>query len=155
MTDTQDLERQLRRALYERDDALRTVNRANARLQCMKDAGMKDPSTHTIPIKMYGAGTPDADEENHVCSRIGCGRKAWDDGVPLTYITVVTQVGEEGYGEIVQALCNEHLAAMTQALKLLGFVSHNHHGTQMFDDDMLCGRECPHPTEYGPELVQP
>lgn len=107
--------------------------------------------TRTIPFNGV------EDEDNHICSRPGCGAKAWENDGSLTYVTVVTRVGEEGYGEITQTLCDEHLVAMTHALMTLGFVSHNHHGTQMFGDESVCGgyRNCPHPTEYGPELVQP
>lgn len=113
--------------------------------------------THTIPLKMYNYGGPAVDEENHLCSFPNCGATAWDDGCPLTYVTVVTRVGEEGYGEITQALCNEHLITVTEYLMAIGFISHNHHGTQMFEDESCgnCGSTCPNPTEYGPELVQP
>ena len=111
-----------------------------------------NPSTITVPWD----GNED---EDHVCSLPGCGAKAWDvDGCPLTYVTVVTQVGEEGYGEVTQVLCNYHLRMVLDGLMLLGFVSHNHHGTQMLDDYVVCGNcgnRCNHHTEYGPELVQP
>lgn len=97
------------------------------------------------------------DEEVHVCSRPGCGRRAWDDGIPLTYVRVVVLPGEEGYGEVVQALCDTHLQMMRHALMALGFVSHNHHGTQMLDRPDVCGgySGCATPTRYGAELVQP
>ena len=96
----------------------------------------------------------DWEDDTIVCSRPNCGRHNWDDGVPLTGIQVWVNESEEGYADITQIFCNQHFCETVDALMALGFVSHNHHGTQSFDD-RECRKDCPCPVEYGPELVQP
>lgn len=98
----------------------------------------------------------DYDDEDQVCSRPGCGRHHFDDGAPLCDFTILVAPGEEGYSEVTQVLCMEHSAEMVLALRLLGFSSHNHHGTCTLDAEVCGGYgRCPTPAEYGPELVLP
>lgn len=81
----------------------------------------------------------------------------WDDGAPLTDFTVTILPGEEGYSEVTQILCQEHNIEVTKVLIVLGFGSHNHHGTCTLDAQEQCGGygKCPTPADYGPELVVP
>lgn len=98
-----------------------------------------------------------AAEEAEVCSRPGCGFHHWDDGAPLTPVKVEILPGEEGYAEVTQILCQQHLVEVAVVLIELGFGSHNHHGTNILDLDLECGGygKCPHDVEYGPEIVSP
>lgn len=105
-----------------------------------------------------------AEEDAEVCSRPGCGFHHWDDGAPLTPVKVEILPGEEGYAEVTQLLCQQHLVEVAEALINLGFGSHNHHGTNMLDSHAYaplgvidCGGygKCSHPAEYGPEVVTP
>lgn len=96
------------------------------------------------------------EDEDHICSVPGCGVTQEDLGY-LIYITVLTNPGNEGYAEVTQALCQQHYEKAADVLMELGFKSHNHHGTNLLDAEAECGGygKCPHPAEYGPELVQP
>lgn len=106
-------------------------------------------------------GVPSTDETQELlCSHPGCTVRNWDQGFPLIDITVLCSPGEEGYAEVTQLFCDEHYEEMAAALAALGFVSHNHHGTNLLDGDAdwvdhRCGGygKCPHEVEYGPELV--
>lgn len=91
-----------------------------------------------------------------VCSVPGCGVLFEDEGY-LIDITVLTSPGEEGYAEVTQQLCQHHYEEIAPKLMALGFKSHNHHGTNLLDAEDECGGygKCPHPVEYGPELVVP
>lgn len=94
----------------------------------------------------------------HTCSIPGCDKTEDDYGYPLTYVTVRTRVGEEGYAEVGQALCDEHFFSMQEALRLIGFESHRHGGINYLENqDSVCGgwNKCPFEHHYyGPELVQ-
>lgn len=91
-----------------------------------------------------------------VCSVSGCGVTFEDQGY-LIDITVITSPGEEGFAEVTQWFCQDHYDSIVPKLMALGFKSHNHHGTNLLDAEADCGGydKCPHPVEYGPELVVP
>jgi hypothetical protein len=95
-------------------------------------------------------------DDGDVCSVPGCG-VGFDDLGYLIDVTVLTSPGEEGYAEVTQWFCQEHYEEMAPKLMALGFASHNHHGTNLLDAEAECGGygRCPHPVEYGPELVVP
>lgn len=92
--------------------------------------------------------------DDDICSVPDCGIGYNDLGY-LIDITVLTSPGEEGYAEVTQHFCQSHYEEIAAKLMALGFVSHNHHGTNNLDDENACGGfgKCKHPIEYGPELV--
>lgn len=114
------------------------------------DGNWKQSMPHTAPWD-------GVQREIDSCSTLGCRRAVGDEYLPLTYITVVTCAGEEGYAEVTQALCSKHTQTVTEGLMDLGFKSHNHYGTNLLDAGAECGGfgHCGMPAEYGPELVQP
>lgn len=129
---------------------------ARARLEQTKEALRVAREAHETAIRKV----LDLEEAEKVCSRPGCGLHHWDDGAPLTPFTVTVLPGEEGYSEVTQILCQEHNIEVAEALIALGFGSHNHHGTCTLDANAFgtaCGGygKCPHPAEYGPEIVLP
>lgn len=95
-------------------------------------------------------------DDGDVCSVTGC-TTGFDDLGYLIDVTVLTSPGEEGYAEVTQWFCQEHYEEIAPKLMALGFKSHSHHGTNLLDAEDDCGGygKCPHPVEYGPELVVP
>lgn len=91
-----------------------------------------------------------------VCSVSDC-EGSFDDLGYLIDVTVLTSPGEEGYAEVTQWFCQDHYEEIVPKLMALGFKSHNHHGTNLFDAEKDCGGygRCLHPVDYGPELVVP
>lgn len=119
----------------------------------MADPGLRRRSVLEVwTVERLGGSWP---VEGGVCSVPGCGI-SFDDLGYLIDITVVTSPGEEGYAEVTQWFCQTHYEYMRNQLLSLGFGSHNHHGTNLLDAEDECGGwTCPHPVEYGPELVVP
>lgn len=76
------------------------------------------------------------------------------DGGILTDVRVIIADGEEGYADITQLLCEEHLILMQDELPKLGFRDHRHGGINFLEDPNCPGttgsmHDCPTPTGYG------
>lgn len=68
-------------------------------------------------------------------------RNGWG---PLTDIRVIVAEGEEGYGNILRLVCNDHLITTTVGLAELGFADHRHGGINFLEDP-----KCPGAARYG------
>jgi hypothetical protein len=73
-------------------------------------------------------------------------------------VRVVVAEGEEGFADITQLLCDEHLETVTKALMNLGFKDHRHGGVNYLEDSTCPGENemdaCPTPTEYGAVTIR-
>lgn len=94
------------------------------------------------------------------CSRCGVTENdaEWE---MLFDVRVITADGEEGFADVVQLLCNDHLIEVTEALVALGFKDHRHGGANFLEDNHCPGAErmnaCPTPdgTDEFPIVVRP
>lgn len=97
------------------------------------------------------------DEPERRCSVCGMVESA-TDFESLVDVRVVVANGEEGFADITQLLCDDHLPGILDGLVALGFVDHRHGGINFLEDPSCPGyrggREaCPTPSEYGEYIV--
>lgn len=95
--------------------------------------------------------------EPEICAICGAD---FDEGGYLIEFTVIVNHGEEGYQEVTQRRCPEHDGQMLDALRELGFVTHEHGSTTLLVAEDCPGEtasmdQCPTPTVYGPVTVLP
>lgn len=88
------------------------------------------------------------DEPERVCSVCGVPESSTEFD-HLTDIRVIAAAGEEGFADITQLLCDEHLTLIAYALVRLGFKDHRHGGANFLEDPDCPGAsrfdDCPTP----------
>lgn len=90
---------------------------------------------------------------DNLCFR--CGKSDTEneeDGFgPLVDVSVMVANGAEGFAHVLRYVCNQHLIAVTDAFRGLGFVSHRHGGINFLEPLDCPGRgdprACPSPEE--------